>query len=480
MQGGYVVKALPKNAIVVMYGLWDHADGYGFQPDSAFYVNGTFDLNLPPGEYSISISKGIEYIDRHETFEVTPGMHANKSYHMVRWIDMPSRGWYSADDHIHIRRSPREDPLLMKWIQAEDIHVGVLLRMGDFWATYYQQYAWGEQGIYQEGDYLLTSGQEDPRTPEVGHALGFGSSDKVRYPDEYYYYDKVFDRLHELGGISGYAHQAESFHGYRGLMLDGLRRKVDALEIVQFCISEDPLHIRHYYHLLDLGYAVTAVAGSDFPWCGKDHDSGTPEKTARIGNARFYSFLGTPLSFGAWKTAIKNGRTFATSGPMIDFTVNNKLPGDTLHIKKGSRVTIRTKAHGHQRQVPLERLEVVVHGEVIATVANGQPGQSSSMLSIEKELLLQEGCWIAVRAFAGPGQAAHTTPVYVSVDKGGFYNKATLSHYLDLAEQYLTELKRDLRDVNTNPAYQGWRYQKGIEKRIRDTRAVIQQLRKKK
>jgi hypothetical protein len=473
-----VVNFLPKSAIAVMYGLWDHADGYGFQPDSSFYVTGSFDMTLPEGEYSILVSKGMEYLDQRHTFRVVSGSQIQKTIAMARWIDMPSAGWFSSDDHIHIRRSPREDSLLLTWIQAEDIHVGVMLRMGDYWATYYDQYAWGEKGAYQKGNHLLTSGQEDPRTPEIGHVLGFGSSDKARNANEYYYYDQVFDRLHKLGGITGYAHQAESFHGYRGLMLDGLRRKVDVLELLQFCVSEEPLLTKHYYHLLDLGYAVTAVAGSDFPWCGKDHDNGPPERNARIGNARFYSFINGPLSYSSWKESIKNGHTFATSGPMIKFTVNGKMPGDTLRIKKGEEIRIKAQAYGHSVQVPLDRLELVAHGNVIAMIKASGSGQTSA-LSIDTVMKAQEGFWVAARTYAGPGQAAHTTPVYVSVDKGGFHNKKTLSGYLDLAEQYLRELELTLQNRNDDPQYQAWRYRKGLEKRIAETRAVIAQLRSK-
>lgn len=62
---------------------------------------------------------------------------------------MPERDWYSADEHIHLRRSPRENPLILDWIAAEDVHVGVLLQMGDFWTTYFSQYGWGRDGRYR-------------------------------------------------------------------------------------------------------------------------------------------------------------------------------------------------------------------------------------------------------------------------------------------------------------------------------------------
>jgi len=264
-KAGKPVQPAPNEAIAVSYGLWDHADGYAFQPDSSFYISGTFSLSLSPGTYQLVISKGNEYLRQTHQLLIKPGQAIRKTYQIERWINMADRGWYSADGHIHIRRSPRDNKPLLDWIQAEDVNVGVLLKMGDFWETYYPQYAFGQQGSYKEGNYLLTSGQEDPRTPELGHALGFGATGAVRYKQDYYLYDRVFDELHRRGGLTGYAHQAESFHGYRGLMLDGLRGKIDMLEILQYCVSAQPLRTQHYYHMLDLGFQLTAIAGSDFP-----------------------------------------------------------------------------------------------------------------------------------------------------------------------------------------------------------------------
>lgn len=483
-KGNQVVNALPSAAVAVMYGLWDHADGYGFQPDSAFYVSGTFALDLPAGQYQMVLTKGLEYLDQSHTIRIEAGQTFRQTCRMARWINMPAQGWYSADDHIHIRRSPREDSLLLDWIRAEDVHVGVLLRMGDFWETYYPQYAWGEKGIYQRGIHLLTSGQEDPRTPELGHALGLGASDKVRFPKEYYFYDKVFDQLHELGGLTGYAHQAETFHGYRGLTLDGLRGKVDVLELLQFCAAAEPLQTDHYYHLLDLGYPVTAVAGSDFPWCGKDHDHGPVERTAHIGNARFYSYLGGPLSYTRWKDALRAGHTFVTSGPILAFTVNQHFPGDRLNVRKGTTLSIRAEAYGHATQVQLQRLEIVGHGKVLASVqANDkEPSrnrtQSSANLSLELKLPVNGGIWLAARTYAGPGQAAHTTPIYVSVDGSGFSNPATMADYLQLSELYLQELEHAMEHATQEPEQQVWRYREGLQIRITEVRKIIAVLKK--
>lgn len=479
-QANRPIPLLPAEAVAVSYGLWDHADGYGFQPDSSFYVGGALSLDLPPGTYQLVLSKGPEFLHQTHLLNIEPGKTLRQTFRMKRWINMAARHWYSADDHIHIRRSPRENELLLHWIQAEDLNVGVLLKMGDFWETYYPQYAFGEKGTYQRGKYLLASGQEDPRTPELGHALGFGATASVRYRQEYYLYDKVFDEIHRRGGLTGYAHQAETFHGYRGLTLDGLRGKVDVLEILQYCVSSQPLRTEHYYRMLDLGFPLTAVAGSDFPWCGHDHDSSPPERSARIGNARFYTYLDEPLSQAAWQKGVAAGRTFVSSGPILDLRVNEARPGDRLDLKQGDKLSVTVHAYGHAEQVPLSALELVAHGQVLRRVTPDEPGQSAKHLSLTFTLdSVQQGLWIAARCFGDSTQAAHTTPVYITVDGGGFHNPETAAGYLNQSEVYLNELEQELDTHRDSPEFRAWYYKQALKTRIEETREVIMDLKKR-
>ena len=466
------IAPLPEAAIGVQYGPNDRASGYEFLPDSSFYVDGEFASRLRPGEYRLSVMKGYEYLEQEHTIVLEPGEEIARSLPLERWIDMPERGWYSADDHIHLRRSPRENPLILKWVAAEDIHVGALLQMGDFWTTYFAQYAWGKDGVYQFEDYMLTSGQEEPRTHEIGHTISLAADDFIRYQGEYYHYDRVFDRVHELGGVSGYAHQGVLFYGYRGLTLDVLREKVDFIELLQFCATDGPLHLDHYYHFLDLGFELTALAGSDFPWCGRG-----PGWNSRIGDARFYTYLGDDFSFESWRQSLHAGHTFVISGPALEFSVNGKIPGDRLDVAVGSTLQISARAFGHPDQVPLAKLEIVAHGEVIATATAGESGQSTEQLKVDLQLPAERGLWIAARAEAGPTQAAHTTPVYVSVDASGFHNPETALAYLDLNERYLDELESEISRPNETLNQHAWRYREGLEERIAETRAVIARLR---
>ncbi|MCK5704785.1 MAG: CehA/McbA family metallohydrolase, partial [Cyclobacteriaceae bacterium] len=297
------VTALPGEVISVMYGRDDRPERYSYQPDSSFYVDGMFSIDLEEGTYNLQLSKGVEYIDQTHTLELKAGEQKELTFEMKRWVNMAQSGWYSADDHIHIRRSPRENPLILKWIEAEGLNVGVMLQMGDFHTTYFSQYAFGEEGVYKENESMLSTGQEEPRTHEIGHTIAMVADDFVRFRDDYYYYDKVCDRVHELNGIMGYAHQGMSFHGSRGMTMDVLDDKVDFLELLQFCVAGGPLLTQNYYHYLDLGYKLTATAGSDFPWCGNGPRFGTegPSWNARIGNVRFYTHLDGEFNYPSWK-----------------------------------------------------------------------------------------------------------------------------------------------------------------------------------
>ena len=472
---------LPPEAIGVMYGRDDRPEGYGYQPDSSCYVDGEFSLALEPGDYFLTLSKGVEYMDQvHQIQMDEVGLKLVLS--MKRWIHMADSGWYSGDEHIHIRRSPRENPYILKWIAAEDIHVGALLQMGDFRNIYFGQFAFGDEGLYSEQDRVLSPGQEEPRTHQVGHTISLMADEFVRYRDDYYYYDKLLDRIHELNGITGYAHQGESFHGYRGMTMDILDNKVDFLEILQFCVDGGPLLVRHYYHFLDLGYKITATAGSDFPWCGVGPRFGVdgPNWNARIGNVRFYTHLGNDFSYDLWKQEVKAGHTFVSSGPMIDFTVNGQIPGDMVELQESSTLSIKAQGYGHEGQVPLSRLEIIAHGKVIASATPGDAGQSTDHLSIQMDLPVERGIWIAARCYAGLNQAAHTTPIYVTINGNGFLNSETLASYLELNEKYLDELEAELESPNDNLENRAYWYRKGLKSRIESTRQVIEKLKNSK
>ncbi len=185
------------------------------------------------------------------------------------------------------------------------------------------------------------------------------------------------------------------------------------------------------------------------------------------------------LSFEAWRESLHAGHTFVSNGPVIDLRVNGAIPGDQLDLSAGSTLHITAEALGHAVQVPLSALEIVAHGEVIASASPDQPGQSTEALTVEFDLELDHGVWIAARARAGEGQVAHTTPVYVTTDGASFHNPDTALDYLALNERYLDELAAEIAQPNETLNQLAWRYRAGLEDRIAETREIIARLRAK-
>ena len=130
-------------------------------------------MALPAGAYKLKLYKGTEYEVLTRDVEIHTGQSIILKLAISRWIDMPGEGWYSADDHLHISRPLKElNPLISKWMQAEDIHVANLLQFGS-WNQFVAapQYEHGPGSVYREGDYLIASGQENPRTHFLGHTI---------------------------------------------------------------------------------------------------------------------------------------------------------------------------------------------------------------------------------------------------------------------------------------------------------------------
>lgn len=433
-----------------------------------------FSMTLPPGAYDIIISRGVEHIPLTESFTVKSGEHVEKSYEPQRWVDMRKLGWYSGDDHVHAQILSNEDAdRLLAWIHAEDVHVANIVKMGDIYRTWFEQRGFGPEYRVIDGDYVLSPGQECPRThDEIGHTLAMNTKSMVRDTDKYFLYDWVADNVHSQGGLWGYAHTNSGiFHVHRDMSMNIPKGNCDFAEVLQF----QNLGTDLYYDFLNTGFKVTASAGSDVPWGGS------------VGEVRVYAYTG-PHGFSpdAWFEAVKRGRTFVTSGPMIEFHVDDALPGDEIVFEKPRKLRIRARAWGHpERMVPV-RLEVVRHGEVIRSVESTD--LSKTELSLDFEEAGGNGSWIAARATANDGTTAHTTPVYL-VHKGlRFWKYDAVEELIAKRLKSLDEIEQLVENANDKldkgAGISDRRYQQlaaqgpALLKRVGEARKLYEELRK--
>lgn len=389
-------------------------------------VPGPFDMMVSPGDWEITIRRGIEYTPITDSFTVDSGQSINKTYPMRRWVDMPKRGWYSGDAHVHFRMlSDTDAKHMMTWAKSEDIHVTNILKMGDINRTWFQQRGFGPDSHYIDGDFVLVPGQECPRTHEqLGHILALNTRGMVRNPQHYYLYDEVFDAVHAQGGLTGYAHVgSNNFHVHRDMSINVPAGRADFVEIMQFGKLATPL----YYEFLNLGFKLTAAAGSDVPWGGT------------VGEVRMYAYVGSqPFSADAWFDAVKRGRTFVTNGPMIEFKVDEAMPGEEVIVTAGQVVRVKAKAWCDPQHMTQASIQIVQNGDVIQRT-NAQVGATE--MTVDFSLPSGNGFWIAARATCGNGSQAHTTPVYVIRKSLRFWKYASVDKLVRKRLESLNEVE---------------------------------------
>ena len=186
-----------------------------------------FDMELSPGPWEITVRRGLEYLPVSQSLEIKPGEETEVTLKLSRWVEMARQGWYSGDDHVHAQiQSDSDAEDLMAWLQAEDLRLANIVEMSDIFRTYFEQRGFGRQHRYEEQGRILSPGQECPRTNQLGHTLSMNTTSMVRYPDQYFLYDLVFDQVHDQGGLSGYAHaDTGAFHLHRGHEPERCQRK---------------------------------------------------------------------------------------------------------------------------------------------------------------------------------------------------------------------------------------------------------------
>lgn len=415
------------------WAFWPHPNHW------VFYADGAYAAEVPAGTYTVVAMKGLEHRVARRQVMVRPGETTRVELRLRRWVDLPSEGWYSGDVHLHLERGA-EDAAILAQVEAEDLYVANLLQMGNIHGTYFRHPAWGEAGQVRRGERALVPGQEDPRTGHRGHTISLNLQGPVRRPERYFLYHEVFEEVHRQGGLSGYAHLPYGwFQVLRGLALDVPFGVVDFLEVLQVGSCETAA----WYDFLNLGFKLAPAAGSDHPYLDLP------------GTVRLYARVAGDFSPQGWFDALAAGRVFVTSGPLLELDVNGRGAGGELDLARspggdesgggeaGGSLRIRARATINPDLPPLERLELVVHGEVVESVEAGAEGARE--LVLRHALTPEAGLWLAVRALGVAGEdeeatVAHSAPVYVSVDGSSHWQPGAVPEIVRAQRQRLEEL----------------------------------------
>jgi hypothetical protein len=187
-----------------------------------------------------------------------------------------------------------------------------------------------------------------------------------------------------------------------------------------------------YYRYLNGGYRLPLVAGTD------KMSSEVP-----VGINRTYVNIPDtePFNYENWCKYMRLGRTFITTGPILNFSVEGVQLGDTLILPgNGGKVHVLAEA---ESIFPIHSLEIIKEGRVVASV---EEPNGVKRLKMDTEIKIDANTWLAARVGGlgyfnvirhydsnRRGIMAHTSPIYVSVGNNWqMYNPETNQYILTL------------------------------------------------
>jgi hypothetical protein len=421
-----------------------------------YQTSGDFSIRLPEGEWRIAVERGMEYVPVVKTFRVRDEPELSHTIELRRWIDLPARGWWSGDVHVHhptLRKAHRD--FLLSYARASDLHLVNVLEMGHHLGTDFKQWGFGAKFRVQDGTYALVSGQEEPRST-FGHIIGLNTTSLARDLATYDYYDLAFQRIHQQrGALVGFAHF--SWNGCdlpRGFPWYVTTGELDFIELLQF----SRLNAMDYYDYLNLGFKLTAAAGSDTPW------------GSTIGEVRTYVHTGPEMNINAWFENLKKGHSFVSNGPALEFTVDGQLPGSELKRAAGDTVHIQARVLSHPAIGMPKALTLVGNEGVIQEATN--PGGDLTELTLKLDRKIDQSQWLVVSAVCENNALAHTTPVYLVVDGRPTWSAQRGPAVVQKQLESIAGIEREFAGKNDDRA-------RGIRERLVRARTYYENLRQR-
>jgi len=436
-----------------------------YAKDRSFSCNGYFLITVPAGKATIHIERGKEYrpVDNEVTVETNQTTYVEIT--LKRWINMSREGWYSADTHCHFGL---DHPTVLKQLAiADDINLEPILTLWNHQQTDTTDDAWPNwetgSSFRAGGQHIVTlRNQEIERIggdafESVGALLMFGLTRPVKMPagNSLYPCDAVLARMAKEASPDCVIDADKPIWGENvvGVAL-GL------FDSVQICHN----HF-HREATLRMGWGMAgAIAGDESENWGKDELFHRTNQTyyrflncgfklavtggsamgvmpVPLGYNRTYAKLDGSLTEANYLKAIRAGRTFATSGPILILTANDLDCGERIQYRTGRSNPIQIKAELRSIQ-PMDSLELIADANVIEKI-DLKNREASPVLEELLTLAYQpkRSGWIAARAiFRSPDdrlRQAHTSPVYITVDGKPTVSKADAEYMIRWIDRLL-------------------------------------------
>ncbi|NKB72222.1 MAG: hypothetical protein GKR89_34520 [Candidatus Latescibacteria bacterium] len=409
--------------------------------DWAIVPEGVSTVVLPArSDLQVHVSHGPEFrlLQRRLDLSNLARQSREITLELSRLVDMGQLGWMSADTHVH----SLAPSAALAQMRVEDIdYVNLmltgpdhdLLRLGGVTGRPHPVstqrhlvYISQEIRDHNQG-HLTLLGITSPIEPvQAWTGAQQGNSNAAKpapRPNEPLNWE-VHERVEAQGGLTVHAHFLV-WPGHGSGVGAGLKR-LDGIEWLFTDYARVGMNRQPWQYQPVAGYESVYGAGIWYHMlnCGArlPLTGGTDKMGANLvlgATARTYVKV-DELSHGEFIRGVDRGATFVTNGPLLLLRVNGRPPGAEIHFAgKGLHSVHIELEYFSDRKLGV--LELVWNGKVVER----RPLDNSDHRVFATQLNIGESGWLAARIYGeGPEElnwmhmpsAAHTSPVYVTID----------------------------------------------------------------
>ncbi len=454
-----------------------------------FHTRGTDTVTMPVGQYHLDVVEGLERPLPSKVTTTASGTNRFVQVELNPKFKLSEAGgtWVSGDLHVHMNYGGmyRNE---QSWLALQGAAEGISV-INELTVNKEQRFPdvpflfWGD-AFKQSTQVAIVQGQEF-HTSYWGHRGILGLKDHLLLPGYAGYPDTaaaslfpmnadVYDMAHEQGALVGAVHPFDEVPDpfvkpeqriTDELPVDVALGKLDYMEIVGF--SDHKATAAVWYKLLNLGFKLPAGGGTDATMNYAAPIRGT------VGQDRVFVWMPNwPSNISTWMDQLRQGRTFATNGPLIELKLGGEMVGSELKVPTGqAAVPFTAKLRSI---VPIDHLELVCNGKVAQELKLNQAHDSADVTGT---IPLKESGWCLLRAWSDKAEYpvmdnyayATTSPVYVTV--GG---KRAVSK-ID-AEYFVGWIDRVAEITDRYPDWNSADEKKLVMVRLREAREVYKKL----
>ncbi|MDD2707721.1 MAG: CehA/McbA family metallohydrolase [Verrucomicrobiae bacterium] len=373
--------------------LFYHQTAAMTDPAYFYALNGRCVLPVPPGKVEVWAVHGPEYFIHQTSCEIGANEKKTLQIKLERMVKLADRGWFGGDHHVHCgTHGARQKGLQPVWEE--------LCQMAESEGLAYLNVAEpGSERWTTEKLIAKKNGIEGRSHFDLGGHVHYLNAANGEPPSR-----KTFAFL-EAKRLK----TAACMHGHGAVVARDMAAVpfAEGRMLMDVWMVRDDL--RAWMCFNNVGIKLPISAGSD-------HDANVFVGTDRpaLGGKRLYLRLGK-LDWDEVVEAYREGRSFATSGPLLFCEVEGVATGGTVMLpEKGGVLRVKVEAHAAQG---IEKIELLQNGEIVRSWDGNGRGAAVESLTLP----VDGSGWFCAHCIAKKsdfmGNEAFTSPIYLQVGR---------------------------------------------------------------